>query len=242
MKEIFDYISNNSFLTTIIGVIIGGLMSSLTSIYVSSKERKERRQEEQNKEKARQFENKAELKIEEVLDESNNIADIEVFLLPFKVKYTDGFKNYEFIYPEGIKNKELHKYKEYHIRNIGNADINQLDICAMFKNHNILVNYNLLDFVVNNGSVNYNFCYDRKIMKKDTLIIRVYYLDGHQIAHSFSPTMEILYKDSFNNLYQQAFWYERDNLYEPRMIDYKQYKEAISADVAYDCFEKPWMW
>ena len=40
MKELFDYINSNSFLTTIIGVIVGGLISSLTSIYISNKEKK----------------------------------------------------------------------------------------------------------------------------------------------------------------------------------------------------------
>lgn len=242
MKEILDYISNNSFLTTIIGVIIGGLMSSLTSIYVSSKERKDRKKEEQDKEKLRQFENKAELKIEEVLEESNNKADIEVFLLPFKVDYTDGFKNYKFIYPEGIDNKKMHKYKEFHIKNIGNSDINQLDICAIFKNHNILVDYNGLDDVIENGVVNYNLCYDRKIMKSHNIIIRVYYLEGYQVCHPFSCTLAILYKDSFNNLYEQAFWYEKDNLYEPIAIDYKKYKETISSESAYNCFENPNLW
>lgn len=242
MKEIFDYISNNSFLTTIIGVVVGGLISFFTSVYVSSKERKERKKEEENKEKMRQFENKAELKIEEVLEHSNNKADIEVFLLPFKVGYTGGFKNYKFIYPEGIKNKELHKYKEFHIKNIGNSDINQLDICATFKNHNILVDYKELDFIIDNGLVNYNLCYDRKIMKNDSLIIRIYYLEGNKIVHSFSCTLAILYKDSFNNLYEQAFWYEKDNLYEPRKISYKEYIETISSDIAYKCFENPWMW
>ena len=88
-------------------------------------------------------------------------------MLPFKVDYTDGFKNYKFIYPEGIDNKKMHKYKEFHIKNIGNSDINQLDICAIFKNHNILVDYNGLDAVIENGFVNYNLCYDRKIMKSD---------------------------------------------------------------------------
>lgn len=242
MKEIFDYISNNSFLTTIIGVIVGGLFPSITSIYVSSRERKYRKEEEQNKEKLRQWENKAELKIEEVLEESNTKADIEVFLAPFKVGYTDDLKDYKFIYPDGIKNKELHKYKEFCVKNIGNADINELNICATFKNHNILIDYKGIDTTIDNGLVNYNLCYDRKILKNEKIKIRVYYLEGYQVFHPFSCTLVILYRDSFNNLYEQAFWYEKDNLYEPRKINYKEYRESISSEIAYECFEKPWMW
>lgn len=242
MKEIFDYVSSNSFLTTIIGVIVGGLISSLTSIYISSKERKEHKKEELIKEERRKFENKAELKIEKVLSKSNNKADIEVFIAPFKIDYKDDFKNYELSYPKEIKNKKMYKYKEFHIRNIGNADINELDICAIFKNHNILVDYNSIDTIVDNKSVNYNFCYDKKVLKNNNIILRVYYLDGYQVYHPISCTLAILYIDSFNNLYEQAFWYEKDNLYEPRKIDYKEYHSCISTDDAYDCFEKPWLW
>lgn len=240
MEKIFDYISNNSFLTTIIGVIVGGLISSLTTIYVSSKERKDKKKEDLKKEKIRQFENKAELKIEKTLQKSNNKADIEVFLLPYKVEYTDDFEKYNFIYPKEIKNKKLHKYKEFHIKNIGNSDINQLDICTIFKNHNILVDYKGLDAIIKNGFVNYNLCYDRKIMKNDNIVIRIYYLEGYQVAHLFSCTLLLLYKDSFNNLYEQPFWYEKDNLYEPRAICSKEYKELIGNKIAYDCFDKSW--
>ncbi len=242
MKEIFSYINSNSFLTTIIGVIVGSLISSLTSIYITSKECKEHKKEELIKEKRRQFENKAELKIEKVLNKSDNKADIEVFVAPFKVEYTDNFKNYQFSYPKEIKNKKMYKYKEFFIRNIGNADINELDICAIFKNHNILVDYNSIETIVDNQNINYNFCYDRKVLKNDNIILRVYYIDGYQVSHPFSCTLAILYKDSFGNCYEQAFWYEKDNLYEPIKIDYKEYRSSISTDDTYDFFEKPWLW
>lgn len=103
MKEIFDYINSNSFLTTIIGVIVGSIITSFTTIYVSSKDRKERKKEELAKEKRRQYENKAELKIISVNDNSDNKPDIEVFLTPFKVDYKNGFKNFEIVYPKDIK-------------------------------------------------------------------------------------------------------------------------------------------
>lgn len=242
MKEIFDYINNNSFLTTIIGVIVGGLITSLTSIYTNNKNIKERKKEEYNKEMKRQHENKAELKLIENLENSNLVPNIEVFFAPFEVKYKGSYKDYEMIYPDNITNKENHKYKDYCLKNIGNSDINQLDICATFKNHNILVDYKLLNHVVEEKFVEYNYCYDRKILKGEHIVLRIYYLDGYQMCHPFSCSIAILFKDSFNNLWEQPFWYEKNNIYEPNYISSKQYHSYVTMNDAMDCFEKPWLW
>ena len=241
MKAVFDYINSNSFLTTIIGVIIGSIITSFTTIYVSSKDRKERKKEELLKEKRRQYENKAELKIISVNDNNNN-PDMEVFLAPFKVDYSNGFKNFQIVYPKDIKDRTKHKYKEFIIKNVGKSDINELDICATFKNHNVLVNYESLDTMVDEKVVDYSYCYDKKIMKNEKLVIRIYYLEGLQICHPISCTLAILFKDSFNNSYEQPFWYEKDNLYPPRPINYKEYHNYITSEDAYYWFEHPYMW
>jgi len=242
MKELFDYINGNSFLTTIIGVIVGGLISSFTTIYVSNKEKNERRKEEDLKEKKIQLAKKPELKITKVLSENNDTPNIEVFLAPFEVKYENTNRTYEINYPKDILKKEKHKYKDFYIKNIGKTAINQLDICATFKNHNILVAYESLEDVVNEKFVDYNYCYDKKILKNDEIIIRVYYLQNYQICHPFSCTLAILFRDDYNNLWEQPFWYEKDNLYEPRQITSKEYRSCVTIDDALECFKHPWMW
>lgn len=242
MKEVIDYISNNSFLTTIIGVIVGAIITSFTTIYVSFKELKERKKEEQLRKKEYQYENKAELRIENYYNNNNKQPDIEVFLAPFKVDYTKGLKNYKFIFPNNIKDKKKHKYIDFKLKNVGKSDINQLNICATFKNHNILVDYQLLDNIIYNNIVDYSSCYDRKIFRGESILLRIYYLEGFQICHSFSCTLALLFIDSFNNCYEQPFWYENNNLYEPIPINYSQYCSYINPNDAYECFENPKLW
>lgn len=242
MKELFDYINNNSFLTTIIGVIVGGLMSSFTAIYISNKEKKERRKEEYLKEKKIQFSKRPELKITKVSTNDNIIPNFEVFLAPFEVKYGNTHKKYEMHYPKGILNKKNHKYKDFYIKNIGKTAINQLDICATFKNHNTLVAYDSLEYIVNEKFVDYSYCYDKKILKNDEIIIRIYYLENYQMCHPFSSTLAILFRDDYDNLWKQPFWYEKDNLYEPSQISYKEYLSYVNMNDALDCFEHPWLW
>lgn len=237
MKEILDYISNNSFLTTIIGALSGGLFSFLTAIYINKNNEKL----EIKREKRRQFENKAELRIIKSINH-NNKPDIEIFLVPFKIDYLNRPKDYKIIFPKNILCTKKHKYKDFYIKNIGNADINYLDICTTSKKNTALFEYSMLKKMVELRFIDYSFCYDRKILKNETICIRIYYLEKAEPEDSFSSTLAILYKDSFNNLYKQSLWYEKDNLYEPHKISYKEYRSYVTIDDALYCFENPWMW
>lgn len=58
MKLVFDYINNNSFLTTLIGIIVGWILNFISTMYFSKKEEKQRKKEYEKKEKQKQFENK----------------------------------------------------------------------------------------------------------------------------------------------------------------------------------------
>ena len=176
MREIFDYINTNSFLTTIIGVIVGGFISSATSIYLSSKDLKERRKDEARRENERKYENKAEFKLEKVVEMGTEKPTLEAFLVPYRYEYTNDFKKCEIIYPEDIKEKTKYKYIHYYLKNIGNSDVNELALCAIFKEHNMLLEYNGLDFAIEKGIVNSSIYDEMKVQKDETIMIRVYYL------------------------------------------------------------------
>ena len=62
------------------------------------------------------------------------------------------------------------------------------------------------------------------------------------MCHPFSCTLAILFRDDYNNLWEQPFWYEKDNLYEPHQITSKEYYSYVTMNDALDCFEHPWMW
>lgn len=93
MKLVFDYINNNSFLTTLIGIIVGWILNFISTMYFSKKEEKQRKKEYEKKEKQKQFENKPELVIENSIHKSN--IDMEIFIGIFNVKY-DEEKNIKY--------------------------------------------------------------------------------------------------------------------------------------------------
>lgn len=236
MKKILDYISNNSFLTAMIGALSGSLFSFLTAIYVSRRNEKMDIKKEQRK----HFENKAELRIVKSINNTPK-PDIEVFVTPFKTEYMENSKH-KIIFPKEILNTNKYKYKDFYLKNIGNADINYLDICVTSKRNTIMCKYSSLTYVIKNKIINYNFCYDRKILKNETICIRMYHLEEMEPGEFTSANFAILYEDSFGNLYKQPFWYQKENLYKPHKISYQDYRSYVTIDDALYCFDHPWMW
>ena len=160
MKSLFDYINSNSFLATLIGIVVGWILNFISTMYFNKKEEKQRKKEIERQERQKQFENKPELFIENTTCKFN--IDMEIFIGTFDVKYNEG-KKYKIVYPKSIKNKDNHDYKDIVIKNIGKSDIDCLDIISTNKRGIILCDYELLDNLVDNESVWYSYCYDKKI-------------------------------------------------------------------------------
>lgn len=51
MKSLFDYINNNSFLATLIGIIVGWILNFISAMYFNKKKEKQRKKELEIKEK-----------------------------------------------------------------------------------------------------------------------------------------------------------------------------------------------
>lgn len=239
MKSIFDYINNNSFLATIIGIILGWILNFISTLYFNKRDEKQKRKELERQEKQKQFENKPELYIEKSNNKTN--VDIEIFLGTFEINY-DRNGNYKIIYPESIKNKSNHAFKDIIIKNIGKSDIDCLDIISTNQRGIILCDYDSLDNLVDTESVWYSYCYDRKIRVDEEIKIRIYFEKGLQPYTLISSTLAFLFEDKNHNYWEQPFFYEKDNVYSPYSISYKDYRRKVTVDNVYNCFEHPWMW
>ena len=239
MKSLFDYINSNSFLATLIGIFVGWILSLISTMYFNKKEEKQRKEEIERQRKQKQFENKPELFIENTMCKSN--IDMEIFMGTFDVKY-DKERKYKIVYSEGIKNKNNHNYKDIVIKNIGKSYIDRLDIISTNKKGIILCDYELLDDLVTDESVWYSYCYDRKIRVEESIKIRIYFEKNKHPYTLFSSTLAFLFEDQNHNYWEQTFFYEKNKVYPPYGISYREHREATSIDDAYECFEQPWLW
>lgn len=238
MKEVFDYISNNAFLTTIIGVIVGAVFSMLGSIYISNKERKERRIEEKQREEKEYYKNKPELRV--IKNSGIIVPDISVFISSYKVKFKDLKEEYDAIFPKEILNKKKYKYIDYELKNIGRTDINYLYICSAKQNNIMVVDY---DDLISSVESKYVFpcpLYEEKILQNETVNIRIYYLEGDKISFLFSCAICLIIEDENNNYWEQSFFYEQNKLEQSRRIDYKEYKRNINTKYLDDYWRKQW--
>lgn len=166
---------------------------------------------------------------------------MEIFIGTFKVEYNKE-KEYKISYSQNIKNKENHCYKDIVIKNIGKSDIECLDIVSTNKKGLILCDYNSLNDLVDNKLICYDYCYDKKIRVGESIKIRIYYEYNKQPHLMWNSTLAFLFEDQNHNYWEQPFFYEKDNIYAPYEISYKELKKAVTTDDAYECFEHPWLW
>ena len=237
MKDIFNFINSNAVVASLITLGI----TTIIQIIFRKSDRKYNEKQENKKERKQQFLNKAELHIEDKQWNFKEEPDISLFMTDFKVSISDK-KDVEFHYSKDVLKKNKYKHLRFYIKNIGNADINQLDICATAQKNTMLCDIESIKTIVDSKFVNYSYCYDRKILKNDIILIDIAYLEDSKICNTFSSELALLFRDSYGNLYEQPFFVQQNNLYEPHFISNKDYRTYTLPDTAQECFKKPWMW
>ena len=237
LKTIFKFINDNAVVASLITLTI----STIINVLLKKSDRKYDEKKEMEKERREEFQNKAELHIEDKQWDSKETPDICLFMTDFEVSINDK-KDVEFHYSKDVLNKDKYKHLRFYIKNIGNADINQLDVCVTAQKNTMLCDVESIKHIVDSKFVNYSYCYDRKILKNDIILIDIAYLENSKICNTFSSELALLFRDSYGNLYEQPFFIQQGNLYEPHSISNKDYRIYTLPDTAIECFKKPWMW
>jgi len=229
MKEIIDYIGSNSLLVLLISGV-GVFFMFIVKEYLKKKDKIK-------EEKIIQYRNKPEL-MAEINSEKRN-PTIELLFCEFTVEKNNLEQSIAFKYPDDLKIKNEYKFIEFKITNIGKSNISYLDIAVTHQKSNSLIDYQSVNLYVENGYINYSYCYDKKIRIDETILLKLYYLENQ---FDSLDNLLFLFKDEYNNLWEQIFFFRKSNTYEPQKIDYKDYRALITTDTAFKCFENPWLW
>ena len=115
-------------------------------------DRRYEERKERIKERKEEFLNKAELHIEDEKWDSKEKPDICLFMTDFIASITNE-KDVKFHYSKDVLKKDKDKHLKFYIKNIGNADINQLDICATNQKNTMLCDIDLIKNIVNSKFV-----------------------------------------------------------------------------------------
>lgn len=126
MKELFNFINENAIVASLIILVI----TTIIQISFRKSDRRYNEKQDSKREKRKQFENKAELIIDNNIEDDGLILCIYLFMTSFNVKVVNNKKDVEFYYPKDIGNKNKYKHLIFYIKNIGKADINEIYLCA----------------------------------------------------------------------------------------------------------------
>ena len=238
MKEILNFINNNAIVASLITFVL----STLIQVIFRRSDRKYNEKQENKRNRRKEFENKAEFIIDNNMEDDGTIPYIHLFMTDFNAKVINNKTDVEFHYSKDVLNKKKYSHLKFYLKNIGNADINQLDICATAQKNTMLCQVDDIKFFIENKLVNYSYLFDRKIMKEKAVMIDIAYLPDSKICNTFSSELVLIFRDSYGNLYEQPFFLQQKNLYEPRSITHKEYNIYTKTDTAIECFKNPWMW
>ena len=236
MKEVLNFINNNAIVASLITLFL----STVIQVLFRRNDRKYNEEQENKKNRKKEFQNKAEFIIDNNMEDNETIPHIHLFMTNFNAKIINN--NVECYYSKDVLDKKKYGHLNFYLKNIGNADINQLDICVTVQKNTMLCAVDDIKFITENKLVNYNYLFDRKIMKESAIMIDIAYLPNSKICNTFSCELALIFKDSYGNLYEQPFFLQQENLYEPRSITYKEYNTYTKHDIAIECFKNPWIW
>ena len=238
MKEVLNFINNNAIVASLITLFL----SSLIQVFFRRSDRKYNEKQENKRNRRKEFENKAEFIINNNMEDDGTIPHIHLFMTDFNVKVINNKTDVEFHYSKDVLNKKKYSHLKFYLKNIGNADINQLEICATAQKNTMLCQVDDIKVFTENKLVNYSYLFDRKIMKEKAVMIDIAYLPDSKICNTFSSELLLIFRDSYGNLYEQPFFLQQKNLYEPRSITHKEYNIYTKPDIAIECFKNPWLW
>lgn len=239
-------------LTAVIGAIVGGVFTLLVTLIVER--HKERRTDriEADREKKEIFQTRPEIAVTECKDYLARVGygikqkcDIELFVAQIERVTTTGEKRHDVVYAhysEGDFNPDEWCCVIYKFENRGKTDISSLDIICNYKKDTCIFPCDSAQRRAAANVLSYWYCYDKKIRIGETISVKLCYHKDRILLGMFSAIMSVAMEDDNGRYWVQPLFAPTNKIYSSRQISYKEYREEICADIAEECFKKPWLW
>lgn len=221
-----DFLNSNIVATTT-GALVGGLIAIIASSITYHRQRKDA----ERKEIRENFKHKAELLASDGANiPSEKLYDAQNIDALFCSYQASLNKEGEVTvrYPKGIHNSKELKRHTIFLENIGDSDINELEIAVESTKKNVLIEKNYIDEFVTKGLVNYGILLDRKIRKGEIITVTIYYYENDPVVSLFSASLLIFYRDSLGNICEQPIFPEQNKTYEPSLISQKEWRDHVN--------------
>lgn len=220
---------NSNIVATTTGALVGGLIAIIASSITYHRQRKDA----ERKEIRENFKHKAELLASDGANiPSEKLYDAQNIDALFCSYQASLNKEGEVTvrYPKGIHNSKELKRHTIFLENIGDSDINELEIAVESTKKNVLIEKNYIDEFVTKGLVNYGILLDRKIRKGEITTVTIYYYENDPVVSLFSASLLIFYRDSLGNICEQPIFPEQSKSYEPALITHQEWREHVNVE------------
>ena len=220
---------NSNIVATTTGALVGGLIAIIASSITYHRQRKDA----ERKEIRENFKHKAELLASDGANiPSEKLYDAQNVDALFCSYQASLNKEGEVTvrYPKGIHNSKELKRHTIFLENIGDSDINELEIAVESTKKNVLIEKNYIDEFVTKGLVNYGILLDRKIRKGEIITVTIYYYENDPVVSLFSASLLIFYRDSLGNICEQPIFPKQSKSYEPTLITHQEWREHVNVE------------
>lgn len=225
MQPFLDFLNNNAGLVAILGVIVGWALSSLTSLFLYQRQKKD----DAEKEKKERYKHKAELLVNDYYCDYNNVRKLELISCTYVVTLDkDGFPLVSL--PKEIVDTKNLKKEILYLENIGDSAINELEVAVSDTKNTALIGKKNAKTYLEKGLISYGISLDRKIKKSEALELIIYHKEDDFVDNSAFAPIVIFYRDSLNNVCEQALFVNGRNIYEPQSVDYSRWRSHVDVN------------
>lgn len=206
----------------VIGAIVGGTIALIGNAI----NRHYNKKDEVEKDRKERFKQKAELYIDKNPKTNADTVKMEVIFTEYNAKLDkNGYA--EIIYPKEHKNNN---YKEVtlYLKNIGSADINELEIAVATPENTALLNKTVPINFIEHDYVSYGVSTEDKVRQNNDLELTIYYLRRTENRFLDGASLFIFYRDSLNNTCRQLLCPLAEKISEPRYIGYREWSRHVS--------------
>lgn len=243
---------NSEILAGIVGAVGGGAITLLVNLIVERRREKHADGIESRKEKKEILQTRPEMAIVDYKDYLMRAGygiqqkcDVELFVARIENVMTTGTKRQDVVcahYREEDFNPDEWCCVIYKFENKGKTDISLLDIICNYKKDTCIFLCDAAQSMAANHMLNYSYCYDKKIRIGETITIKFCFHKDRVLAGMLSATMAIGMEDDNNRHWIQPLFVPDEKIYDSEQTSYQEYREQVLADMAEECFKKPWLW
>ena len=223
---------DSSIIAAAIGAIVGGAIALIGNAV----NRHYNKKDEAEKDRKERFKQKAELYIDKNPKTNADTIKMEVIFTEYNAKLDkNGYA--EIIYPKEHKNNS---YKEItlYLKNIGSADINELEIAVATPKNTALLDKTAPINFIEHDYVSYGVSTEDKVRQNNDLELTIYYLRRTKRRFLDGASLIVFYRDSLNNTCHQLLCPLAEKISEPRYIDYRERSRHVSINENLEYLER----